>query len=58
MDKYLKLIPESERDNLVQAYYKRLTSQNLEERLSAAKSVGVIGKGQVIWSKTKNNRQI
>lgn len=37
-DKYLKLIPESERDNLVQAYYKRLTSQNLEERLSAAKA--------------------
>ena len=35
---YLKLIPEGERDNMIEAYYKRLTSDNDEERLKAAKA--------------------
>ncbi|MBC61602.1 MAG: prolyl aminopeptidase [Zetaproteobacteria bacterium] len=37
-ENYIKDIPHTERDNLLQAYYKRLTSNNIEERISAAKS--------------------
>ena len=36
-EKYISVIPESERDNLVKAFYKRLTSSNKDERLSCAK---------------------
>lgn len=38
---YLAPIPEKERDNLVQAYYKRLTSNDAEERKAAAKAWSV-----------------
>lgn len=37
-DEYLKPIPESERHDLVTAYYKRLTHENAEIRLQAAKA--------------------
>ena len=37
-EEYLKPIPEAERDHLVAAYYKRLTSENLATRLEAAKA--------------------
>lgn len=37
-EKYLELIPESERDDLVTAYYKRLTSKDEQTRLEAAKT--------------------
>lgn len=40
-DDYLNAIPENERDNLVKAYHKRLTSDDYEIRLKAAK----------VWSK-------
>lgn len=36
-EKYYNFIPESERNNFVEAYYKRLTSENLDLRLQAAK---------------------
>ena len=35
---YLEVIPEEERHNMVQAYYKRLTGDNVEERLKAARA--------------------
>lgn len=35
---FIKIIPENERDNMIKAYYKRLTSNNEEERLQAAKA--------------------
>lgn len=35
---YLNFIPEEERNNLVEAYYKRLTHENYDIRLSAAKN--------------------
>lgn len=38
---YLAPIPENERENLVEAYYKRLTSNNPEERKEAAKAWSV-----------------
>lgn len=37
-DEYLKQIPENERHDMVSAYHKRLTHQNAEIRLSAAKA--------------------
>jgi len=37
-DGYLEPIPENERDNLVKAYYKRLTSDNEKEKLRCAKA--------------------
>ncbi len=37
-DKYEKLIPENERHDLVKAYYKRLTHDDYEVRLQAAKT--------------------
>lgn len=37
-EKYLEPIPESERDDLVSAYHKRLTGTNEEERLRCAKA--------------------
>lgn len=37
-EKYLRPIPESERGDLVQAYYKRLTSNSSEVRVEAAKA--------------------
>ena len=37
-DKYLQIIPENERHDLVSAYYKRLTDENYETRLQAAKA--------------------
>lgn len=37
-DEYLKPIPESERNDLVNAYYKRLTHENADIRLQAAKA--------------------
>eukprot|EP00842_Homolaphlyctis_polyrhiza_P002189 jgi/Hompol1/2971/HPOL_006298-RA len=37
-DKYLEVIPETERGDLVSAYYKRLTSSDLSVRLAAAKA--------------------
>ncbi|WP_374034136.1 prolyl aminopeptidase [Bdellovibrio bacteriovorus] len=37
-DEYLKPIPENERHDLVAAYYKRLTHENAEVRLEAAKA--------------------
>ena len=37
-DEYLKPIPHNERHDLVAAYYKRLTSENAEVRLQAAKA--------------------
>ena len=37
-DKYIGLIPENERHDLVKAYYKRLTDPNYEVRLKAAKA--------------------
>jgi proline iminopeptidase len=36
--KYLEPIPEEERDDLVGAYYRRLTSVNREERIAAARA--------------------
>lgn len=37
-DEYLKPIPENERHDLVNAYYKRLTHENVDIRLQAAKA--------------------
>lgn len=37
-DNYLAPIPPEERGDLVKAYYKRLTSANMEERIAAAKA--------------------
>ena len=37
-EKYLEPIPESERSNLIQSYYKRLTSDDVNERIKAAKA--------------------
>ena len=37
-ENYLKIIPENERSNLVNAYYKRLTSKNKKTRIEAAKA--------------------
>ena len=37
-EKYLAPIPESERGNLVASYYKRLTSDNMDTRVAAAKA--------------------
>ncbi len=37
-EQYKNQIPEIERADFVSAYYKRLTSQNREERLSAARA--------------------
>ena len=37
-ENYLKIIPENERSNLVNAYYKRLTSINKKTRIEAAKA--------------------
>jgi proline iminopeptidase len=37
-DEYLKPIPENERGDMVQAYYKRLTHENADIRLTAAKA--------------------
>lgn len=37
-DEYLKPIPENERQDLVNAYYKRLTHENADVRLQAAKA--------------------
>jgi proline iminopeptidase len=37
-DEYLKPIPENERSDMVSAYYKRLTHENSEVRLQAAKA--------------------
>ena len=37
-EKYLKPIPEGERADLITAYYKRLTSENKEVRLAAARA--------------------
>ncbi|MGB5972525.1 MAG: prolyl aminopeptidase [Nodosilinea sp.] len=37
-EQYLAPIPEAERDNLVAAYYRRLTSDSAEERLTAARA--------------------
>ena len=36
-ERYQSIIPEKERGNLIEAYYKRLTSENKEEREQAAK---------------------
>ena len=35
---YINLIPPDERSNLIKAYYKRLTSENYETRITAAKA--------------------
>lgn len=40
-EQYLAPIPEDERGNLVEAYYKRLTSNDAEERRAAAKAWSV-----------------
>lgn len=40
-EKYLQPIPKDERDDLISAYYKRLTSENDEIRLEAAKAWSV-----------------
>jgi len=37
-EKYISVIPNSERKNLVKAFYKRLTSTNEDERLNCAKA--------------------
>ena len=37
-ENYLKIIPENERSNLVNAYYKRLTSKDKKARIEAAKA--------------------
>lgn len=37
-EEYFNLIPENERGNMIEAYYKRLTSNNEEERLKAARA--------------------
>ncbi|WP_413576024.1 prolyl aminopeptidase [Bdellovibrio sp. HCB290] len=37
-DEYLKVIPQNERHDMVTAYYKRLTHENRETRLEAAKA--------------------
>lgn len=37
-ERYVAAIPESERMNMVEAYYRRLTSENTEIRLTAAKA--------------------
>jgi proline iminopeptidase len=37
-EKYLEPIPEDERDDLVGAYYRRLTSTDLDERIAAARA--------------------
>ncbi len=37
-DRYISPIPKSERDDLVSAFYKRLTGDNAEERANAAKA--------------------
>ena len=37
-ERYLQPIPENERDNLVNAYYKKLTSSDHDERIQAAKA--------------------
>lgn len=37
-EEYLKVIPEGERDDMVSAYYRRLTSEDYEVRLAAARA--------------------
>jgi proline iminopeptidase len=37
-EKYIAVIPENQRDELVKAYYKQLTSKNFETRIRAAKA--------------------
>jgi proline iminopeptidase len=37
-DEYLKVVPESERDDMVSAYYRRLTSEDYNVRLEAARA--------------------
>ena len=37
-EKYLDPIPESERSNLIKSYYKKLTSNDMNERIKAAKA--------------------
>ena len=37
-ENYINIIPKNEQDNLVKAYYKRLTSNNLTKRIEAAKA--------------------
>ncbi len=37
-EKYLDPIPESERSNLIQSYYEKLTSNDMNERIKAAKA--------------------
>jgi len=37
-DGYVEPIPENERDDMIVAYYKRLTSENVEEKLRCAKA--------------------
>jgi proline iminopeptidase len=37
-EKYISIIPEDDRDDLVRAYYKRLTGDNYEEQLKSARA--------------------
>ena len=37
-EKYLEPIPESEQSNLIKSYYKKLTSDDMNERITAAKA--------------------
>jgi hypothetical protein len=37
-ESYIAPIPESERQDFIQAYYKRLTSSNIKEQLTCAKA--------------------
>ena len=37
-EKYLDPIPESDRSNLIKSYYKKLTSDDMNERIIAAKA--------------------
>jgi len=37
-EEYLEVIPKNKRDNLVKAYYEKLTSNNVKSRIEAAKS--------------------
>ncbi|MEL6930565.1 MAG: prolyl aminopeptidase [Cyanobacteria bacterium J06600_6] len=55
---YLKPIPESERDDLLSAYHKRLTSEDRQVRLAAARawSVWEASTSKLIPSKTSKQR--
>lgn len=54
---YLSPIPQSERDNMMQAYHKRLTSDNELERMAAAKAWSVWEASTATFAQNKHLQQ-